>query len=169
MPANKTATRSYLPPSISESNRLSPATVSRSAESSTAPTRLLSVSSAGDDHVTLRKILSGMPWDLTPTATCKDAIARLGWDRIAIVLCECNLPDGTWKDILNRLADSGQPPLLIVTSKLANESLWAEVLNLGGYDVLAKPFIDKEVRHVLDSAWARASNPAQRVHVVGAA
>ncbi len=29
---------------------------------------------------------------------------------------------------------------LIVTDRLANEALWSEVLNLGGYDVVAKPF-----------------------------
>jgi len=35
---------------------------------------------------------------------------------------------------------------LIVTSRLADECLWAEALNIGAYDVLAKPFDRNEVR-----------------------
>ncbi len=37
------------------------------------------------------------------------------------------------------------PPALIVTSPAAGPRLWAEVLNLGGYDVLAQPFSTEEV------------------------
>jgi DNA-binding response OmpR family regulator len=35
---------------------------------------------------------------------------------------------------------------------LADEALWAEVLNLGGYDVLTKPFDPKEVHHAVSMA-----------------
>jgi FixJ family two-component response regulator len=45
--------------------------------------------------------------------------------------------------------------MLIVTSRLADEHLWAEALNLGAYDVLAKPFDQEEVIRVLSSAWLR--------------
>ncbi len=44
-------------------------------------------------------------------------------------------------------------PNLIVTSRLADEGLWAEVLNLGGYDVLAQPFDAEEVYRVVFLAW----------------
>jgi DNA-binding response OmpR family regulator len=45
------------------------------------------------------------------------------------------------------------PPLLLVVSKHADENLWAEVLNLGGYDVLLKPFERAEVVRVVGMAW----------------
>jgi DNA-binding response OmpR family regulator len=45
------------------------------------------------------------------------------------------------------------PPLLVVTSRVADDRLWSEVLNLGGYDVLAKPLNTKEVFHVAGLAW----------------
>ena len=45
------------------------------------------------------------------------------------------------------------PPLIIVTSRLADERLWAEVLNLGGFDVLSRPYDAREVRHVIAQAW----------------
>jgi hypothetical protein len=42
---------------------------------------------------------------------------------------------------------------VIVSSRLADERLWAEVLNLGGYDVLGMPFEPEKVLRVADSAW----------------
>ena len=47
------------------------------------------------------------------------------------------------------------PPKLIVTSRLADAKLWGEVLNLGGFDVLEKPFIPAEVYRVVAEAWRR--------------
>jgi FixJ family two-component response regulator len=45
------------------------------------------------------------------------------------------------------------PPLLIVTSRLADARLWAEALNLGAYDVLAKPFDATQVIRIVGLAW----------------
>jgi DNA-binding response OmpR family regulator len=45
------------------------------------------------------------------------------------------------------------PPVLIVTSRVADDYLWVEALNLGAYDVLAKPFDLTEVTRILSSAW----------------
>ena len=42
---------------------------------------------------------------------------------------------------------------LIVTSRLADDRLWAEALNLGAYDVLAKPFERMELVRSVSSAW----------------
>jgi FixJ family two-component response regulator len=44
-------------------------------------------------------------------------------------------------------------PSLIVTSRLADDRLWAEALNLGAWDVLAKPFHVTEVIRSIRSAW----------------
>jgi len=53
-------------------------------------------------------------------------------------------------DAIHRLRDQ---PELIVTSRLADDRLWAEALNLGAYDVLAKPFNRDEVLRSLSLAW----------------
>jgi len=55
--------------------------------------------------------------------------------------------------VLAETLNLSDPPLLIVASRLADEYLWAEALNLGAYDVLAKPFDADEVVRVLRSAW----------------
>jgi DNA-binding response OmpR family regulator len=44
--------------------------------------------------------------------------------------------------------------MLIVTSRLADDRLWAEALNLGAYDVIAKPFEASEVVRIAGLACA---------------
>jgi DNA-binding response OmpR family regulator len=52
---------------------------------------------------------------------------------------------------------------LIVTDRAADEALWAEVLNLGGFDVLAQPFDPTEVSRVVASA-GRSARTRERLH-----
>jgi len=74
---------------------------------------------------------------------------------VPVVLCERDHADGNWEDLLKAIVRLPAPPNLIVFSRLADESLWAEVLNLGGYDVLIKPFEPEEVLRVTFAAWSR--------------
>jgi DNA-binding response OmpR family regulator len=54
--------------------------------------------------------------------------------------------------MLERISLLSDPPLFIVTSRLADERLWAEALNLGAWDVLAKPFESDEVIRIVTIA-----------------
>ena len=53
-------------------------------------------------------------------------------------------------DVIHHLQDA---PAVIVTSRLADNRLWAEALSLGAYDVLAKPFNPDEVLRTVSLAW----------------
>jgi DNA-binding NtrC family response regulator len=92
---------------------------------------------------------------------CEQALEHLTNSKISVVISETLLPDGSWKDLLAFIWQIEASSVLVVTSKLADESLWAEVLNLGGYDVLAQPFDGEEVTRVVRSA-ARASSDHPR-------
>jgi DNA-binding response OmpR family regulator len=121
----------------------------------TLPTSLSILSVSGDraDHVALRRALAEIPCQIVTTNTCQAALPLLHRGQMSIVICESNLPDGTWRDMLKSLNTSlEEKPILIVSSKCPEEYLWAEVLNLGGFDVIAKPFNIRELRHVLESA-----------------
>ena len=128
---------------------MGPGTVARSAAEPERRARILSISSFRQDHSKLRSILCTLPLDVAAVATCRTARTRLHRDLVSAVLCEQALPDGTWRDILEFISHTNERPPLIVTSMLADDHLWAEVLNLGGYDVLVKPFHEQEVRHAL--------------------
>ena len=83
------------------------------------------------------------------------ALSLLHQHDIAVVLCERDLTPVTWIDMLENIRHLPHPPSLIVTSRLADERLWCEALNMGVWDVLAKPFNRGEVIHSVKSAWQR--------------
>lgn len=131
--------------------------------------KLLSIGATPEDHDALRAILNDPPWQITKANTCKEAIACLGRRHISVVMCEYDLPDGSWRDILNHTAHLADPPVLIVTSRLADEHLWAEVLNLGGFDILAKPFRESEVVYAIAAARHHKNIPFPRHSFVASA
>ena len=108
----------------------------------TNPTRtvtVLSVSPLADDHSSLQVVFN--------------ARAVIHAREICVVICECDLSPGLWIDMLEEWRPLHGAPPLIVTSRLADERLWAEALNLGAYDVLAKPFERREVVRSVSLAW----------------
>ena len=115
---------------------------------------VLFVGGLSEDLARLRTALRRIAHVMRAT-TCEDALRQLRDARIPIVLCDDRLPDGTWLNVFNGVATDSDTPLLIVTARCADERLWAEVLNLGGFDLLAKPFRAAEVRHVVKTAWRR--------------
>jgi DNA-binding response OmpR family regulator len=122
---------------------------------------ILSVSPYGEDGGSLEHIFresdltlsAKSDWTLVASPSLASSVSILGETPIAIVVCESELFPGTWREVLEQLSLLPDPPLLIVTSRLADERLWAEALNLGAYDVLTKPFNAPEVIRVLNSAW----------------
>lgn len=78
-----------------------------------------------------------------------------------VVVCDQTFADGDWRELLSDLQAEQQMPPLIVSSRLADDRLWAEVLNLGGYDLLTKPFVAAEVSRVVKLAAHRASKTVQ--------
>lgn len=92
-------------------------------------------------------------WKLYRAGTYREALSMLNEKRLPVVLSACQLPDGNWKDVLNRLAPMLERPRLIVFSRQADDRLWAEVYNLGGFDLLATPFLEDELMFAIDSAW----------------
>jgi DNA-binding NtrC family response regulator len=102
---------------------------------------------------TLRHILAAPQWDLREAATYGEAVGVLNDPGIAVIICDTEIGEGDWQTLLANIQSRAHPPNLIVSSRLADERLWAEVLNLGGYDVLVQPFDCGEVLRVAHMAW----------------
>lgn len=134
---------------------------------------VLAVFPAEEDRVTLSKIFAGSGWRLLATATLAEALLLLNTPCIGVVISECAFLDGHgWKDLFGVMQEMINPPPLVVADRLADERLWAEVLNLGAQDLLAKPFHTKEVTRAVSVAcgWhnerviaaRKMSNPVER-------
>jgi DNA-binding NtrC family response regulator len=116
---------------------------------------VLSISPVEEDHFFLQNILNRLQgtFSVNSCSTLASGLAALRKRQFEVVICERDLPPGSWKDVLEQVTILPDPPSLIVTSRLADERLWAEALNLGAYDVLAKPFDSMEAMRVVGAAW----------------
>ena len=106
-----------------------------------------------EDRLVLPGILGQREWQWSRSRNRRQAEMRLARGGIRVVVCERDLPDGSWQDVLECCRYIQKPPSFIVCSRLADERLWSRVLNLGGYDVLIKPFDREEVVRVVYAAW----------------
>lgn len=123
------------------------------AEEPIVNTTLLAVTSVAEDCASLSSILRPPFWNLRWMRTLGEARIALHTALIGAVISEVSFVDGHgWRDLLREIQDMADPPPLIVAGCEGNESLWAEVLNLGGWDLLMKPFDSKEVLQVLRMA-----------------
>ena len=109
------------------------------ASNSTGTTlTVLSVSPLRQDHLALEAIFGHSKWKLLCGDDRVSALPLLEKHNIAVVLCEADVQRRTWVDLLESFRDVPHPPSLIVASRLADERLWAEALNLGAWDVLCE-------------------------------
>jgi DNA-binding response OmpR family regulator len=143
------------------------------ANSPTGTLTVLSVSPIEEDHRCLQEIIGHSNWSFLKADRVPPAIAFLEQHQISVVLCESDFGPKAWIDILDNTTHQRKPPCLIVTSRLADERLWAEALNLGAWDVLAKPFDRSEVLHSVAVAGVHWHNqlqvPAMSLKVMTAA
>lgn len=103
------------------------------------------------DYSTLREVAGLVSQSVVSFADVQEARTAIRWHHPKIVVCEAQVREsGTWQELLKE-AQAAQS-LMLVVSRHADERLWAEVLALGGFDVLALPFDHDELRRTLSSA-----------------
>ncbi|MCC6861434.1 MAG: hypothetical protein IT158_22895 [Bryobacterales bacterium] len=117
-------------------------------------------SSSHDLHV-LSEVSRQAGWTLHSTGSYREAVNLLCFQRMPVILCDASFRDGSWMDIVSQVAPLMNPPRLIVTCAQGNDTLWSQVLNMGGFDVLLKPLNPDEVNRVISHAmadWQRERN-----------
>ncbi len=116
-------------------------------------TPLIVVSRFDEGLISLLDVLKHTRWAVYWFGTCALALNKLRAVSAPVVLCDLNtLEGGGWRDMLAAVSTLPEKPRLIVTARHADE-IWAEALNLGAYDVLAKPFDADEVVRTIGLAY----------------
>ena len=114
---------------------------------------VLCVSPFEGDHVFLEQAFRNSTLKVQAVRSSREALDVMSSSMVAVVLCEESLPEGDRKGMLADVVSMPDGPVLIVTSRLADDILWAEVLSMGAYDLLMKPFDATEVFRVVSLAW----------------
>jgi two-component system response regulator PilR (NtrC family) len=96
-----------------------------------------------------------------PAGSCQEArILLKDHPPVSVVITDVSLIDGNWCDVFRFLVDHDVHASVVVSSRLADERLWSEVLWRGAYDVLVEPYEMDEVRRIVEGALrAVASRP----------
>ena len=129
---------------------------------STEIVTVLSVSPTEEVHFSLQGIFNHSKWKLNKAHNLASALAFLRARQTPVVLCETDVLPGTWRDLLEQVTRVPNAPAVIVSSRLADDRLWAEALNLGAWDVLARPFVKSEVVQAVSAAWRHWWNRQER-------
>ena len=108
-----------------------------------------------DDARKLSLMLNALPVALEHARTLAQARAKLLNTDYDVVLTESSFPGGTWLDVLHLVREAPRDVRVIVTDPQADARLWAEVLNLGAFDLLTQPFEEHEVQRIVRNACAR--------------
>lgn len=106
----------------------------------------------GAERRLLHDVFRSLGWRPLEAHKRREGLRSLARNLVQVVVAERDFPHWNWKRILRDFRPMNQPPLLIVTSRLADDALWSEALNLGAHDVLAQPFDRNEVERVFASA-----------------
>ena len=113
------------------------------------------------ERAALRRMFEHSRWTLVEAETMAEAATALDHYFSVVLLCEAVLPDGTWAELLDLTRGLPLPPPVIVTARQADDDFWMQVLNRGGYNVLGKPFSEKELFEMVSVAWRHRKDRGQ--------
>src|ERR1044071_7033888 len=102
------------------------------AENSEHSVSALLVGDYESDRLLLHDIFQRCGWRLFEARDRKRALECLHRQTVQVVIAESELANWNWRKVLSDLRRLATPPQLVVTSRTADDYLWAEVLNVGG-------------------------------------
>ncbi len=113
---------------------------------------ILFISPSADDGRSVAEMLARVAIPVRQVETLGMARQALGREAFGAVLTESRLQDGNWEDVVALVAKQRPGVAVVVTDKLADARFWADVLEFGAYDLLARPFYPGEVQRILANA-----------------
>ena len=127
--------------------------------------QVLLVSGGGESG--LKEILRRRA-SLAEAESIPEMVRELARQEIDVIVCEQELPDGTWREALQELQARrvSTPAIVVSQTSAVDEGIeeWTEVLQAGAFDLLLAPSQEYSVlavlEHAVESGKARALRPA---------
>jgi DNA-binding NtrC family response regulator len=100
------------------------------------------------------RYLAGLQARTLTAVTCSEAAAALRNEPdVDVIVTDLVLADGSWCDVLNLTANLHPEARVVVCARLADERLWTDVLEAGGFDIVVEPFQELEVQRIVTQAF----------------
>jgi DNA-binding response OmpR family regulator len=129
----------------------------------------LVITTSEPERIFVKAALDGLLGNLRFTTNGIDALATLAAEPVAVVIVDGDAEAPSWRELLGQISrhEAGSAPRLIVMSRLADDRMWAEVLNLGAYDLLPRPLAADELAWVVRSALSDRNGSCGSARQVG--
>lgn len=132
------------------------------------PVQLVAIIQNPYDSATLRQLASIYGWSLSIVNSSDAAMVLLKGQPTPLVICDRDLADEAWSDVLAKIAAQPQAVCVLLASSVIDDYLWQRVIRHNGYDVVAKPFQPEELRRAVTFAWSwRGWAHRHRTEVLG--
>jgi DNA-binding NtrC family response regulator len=115
---------------------------------------VLAITQNPDDAGALRQIAATWGWKLCVAESFGAAMPFLKQQRARVVICDRDLENEDWRDVLARIAALPQAVYVLVASREVDAGLWQQVIHHYGYDVISKPFHSESLRRAVTFAWS---------------
>lgn len=111
------------------------------------------LSHSDEERSPLRGLFADAGWTVYEGEYLADLVDQVyrGWK--GVVISDFALPDASWRKILSSMRSGCE---LIVTSHLADDRMWSELLDAGAFDLFAYPLDTVEMLRVAGAAWRQA-------------
>ncbi len=90
--------------------------------------------------------------DAVFTSTLREAREVLGKEQVAVVFCQVELEDGSFRDILDSGETSRHRVPVVVCSSFYDKDVYIDAMCRGAFDFIAYPYAKKEVDWILSGA-----------------
>jgi DNA-binding NtrC family response regulator len=120
---------------------------------------VLIVTSRAEDVAELNSILEGTPWELTNASRGEDVGAALKAASVPILLFDRDTASESWQKTMRDLIKLRRGACVVLLSNVADQYLWEEVVQHGGFELLSRPFRKELVLSTLVFAYAHCRAP----------
>ena len=103
--------------------------------------------------------LSAEGIEVLPASCLLDAILYQLTGRASVILYDADAPEH-WREALEQFLLLRPASRVVFLSRLADDHMWIDVLDQGGYDLLMKPLRAEELRGTVRNALGRVGRAA---------
>jgi len=123
------------------------------------------------DRATLSESAERAHLELRLAGSCEDAWHIADQWHAPVILYDRDIQETEWREAVGILSALPHRPIVILISRVADESLWNELFRIGGFDILRKPLRVDETSRVLalaleywrSEAWREQMQPSPLV------
>ena len=131
----------------------------------TALMPVLLASERDDDYQRLQALLQDTKWSVERALSWGEVSSFCGRVVSPVVLVDRHFQGSNWRSTVSSLLNPAASRCLILLSDVSDSYLWNELVQHGGFDVLARPFERSEVLRTLAFAQKHCEAGWPRLHL----